>query len=331
MKTRKLYSRAWSILAWLPLVMAAPALAESAQDWLQRIGTASRTVNYQGTFVHMCGGKMDVVDIVHRVDTQGVTERITAKSMGGRQVIRSADEAMCILPDQKTVMLESGSRASSGNAALDQLSGFENVNEAFYAVSMQGMDQIAEHETVMLKISPRDKFRYGYRLWLERDTALPLKFELVDAEGNGLEQGQFTEIEFPASIAAEAAAPSIDTTEFSWYRTNVADEVDDVTGANWRVANLPPGFELVFTESKAVAETSQPMEQLVYSDGLATISVFAERVGKGEETVEGQSNIGATNTWTTMIDDWVVTAMGSVPLETVRLVAVSATPETLPQ
>ncbi|MDH3977447.1 MAG: MucB/RseB C-terminal domain-containing protein [Gammaproteobacteria bacterium] len=305
----------------LTLAASFQATASTSSEWLQRMSKAARTVNYQGTFVHMCAGEMDVIQVVHRVDTAGITERITAKSMGGRQVIRSDDEAMCIMPDQQMVVVEKGGRLSARHAALDRFSAFKNINAALYDVSLNGVDQVAEHETTMLVITPRDNARYGYRLWLDQQTALPLKFELVDENGNGLEQGMFTEITFPAKISANDVKPTIDTEQFAWQQTDVAGEISKADVGRWHPQQLPPGFVLVFAESKMPEGSESPMEQLVYSDGLATISIFAERATEGEVVAEGPSNLGATNTWSTTKEGWMVTAMGSVPARTIELVA----------
>lgn len=193
-------------------------------------------------------------------------------------------------------------------------------------------DRIAEHDTVVIAIRPVDEYRYGYRLWLDRRTALPLKFELVDGEGIGLEQGIFTDIQFFESIPARDVEPTIATDKFEWQRgdavsaplTGLIQEVSSSPEASkWRAVKLPPGFELAFAEAIIVDDGEAPMEQLVYSDGLATISVFIEASIGAAEEMEGMSNIGATHAFTIVSNGYLITAMGGVPPDTARMVALS--------
>jgi sigma-E factor negative regulatory protein RseB len=309
------------------------AAAESPRDWLERMDNANGKYNFQGTLVHMCDGTMDIVRIVHRVDDGQVTERITSKASGGRQVIRNADEVMCILPDQKKVMVERrGSESSPIGTQIANFPSFSNISELHYEVMMLSPDRVAEHDTVVLAIRPTDEYRYGYRLWLDQRTALPLKFELVDTKGNGLEQGVFTDIQFSESISARDVEPTIATDEFEWQRSDTvnASMSDVVEGSSassaapkWRATRLPPGFKLAFAEVKFIDGDSVPMEQLVYSDGLATISVFIEASGEDDPEMDGMSNIGATHAFSITKNGYLITAMGGVPPDTARMVAMS--------
>ncbi len=319
----------------LLLLWAGSTPAQSPHDWLERMVGATGMYNFQGTFVHMCDGTMDIVRIVHRVDNGQVTERITSDSAGGRQIIRNADEVMCILPDQKKVTVERRDAASSPiGAQISNFPSFSNIHESFYEVTMLGPDRVAERNTVMLAIRPLDDFRYGYRLWLDHSTALPLKFELVDGDGNELEQGTFTDIQFSESIPRRDVEPTIATEGFVWQRSAAVTQLvpgtarsahsDSVT-STWHAAALPPGFELTFAESKIAAEDDVPMEQLVYTDGLATISVFIEASAEAAADVEGESRIGATHAFSTLRSGFLITAMGGVPPGTARMVALSVT------
>jgi len=313
------------------LLWALSAAAQSPGEWLERMVDANGKFNYQGTLVHMCDGTMDIVHIVHRVDNGQVTERITAQSSGGREIIRNADEVMCILPDQKKVTVEHRGVASSPlGGKISNFPSFSGISQSLYEIAMIGSDRVAEQDAVVLAIYPVDEYRYGYRLWLDRRTALPLKFELVDGDGNGLEQGMFTEIEFSESISARDVEPTIATDEFEWQRSTAtrkspaADPASSsTTTSKWRAVTLPPGFELAFAEAKIADGADTSMEQLVYSDGLATISIFIEASAEDDPQSAGMSNIGATHAFTIFRNGYLITAMGGVPPDTARMVAQS--------
>ena len=57
---------------------------------------------------------------------------------------------------------------------------------------------------------PRDEDRFGYRLWLDEETRLLLKSELIDAEGNALEIFQFNSIVIGDEVDPAALQPSDD-------------------------------------------------------------------------------------------------------------------------
>ena len=319
--------RAFSLLLLLALALSGTAQAQSPQEWLQRMVAADRQYNYEGTMVHMCGGKIDVVRIVHRVDGDQVSERVTAQSAGGRQIIRNADEVMCILPDQKKVMVETGAaKNSSMGTQIDNFPSFSALSPSLYEVSELGSDRIAGRETVLLGIRPFDNHRYGYRLWLDLETGLPLKFELVNEKGVGLEHGAFTDIEFMAALSAEAVAPTVEMEGYEWQRSVVSTGQTDagqLPETLWTVADPPAGYVLTWAESQPGNDSMPPMEQLVYSDGLASISIFIEVAEDDAMAVEGTSSIGATNAYSAILDGHLITAMGGVPPETTRRFAMS--------
>jgi len=319
---------------WLCVACAFNVLAESPQGWLERMAAAYQIYNYQGTLVHMCDGKMDVVHIVHRVDGGQVTERMTADAAGGRQIIRNDDEVMCILPDQRKVTVERHDPAASPiSSQIANFPSFVNISSSLYDISMLSPGRVADRDTVTLAIKPVDAHRYGYRLWLDHQTALPLKFELINDKGQGIEQGMFTQIEYQDSISVQDVEPTIATDGYEWQRSSVTsggngpgannESSDGIVQSRWRVGELPPGFKLTFAQSQTAEDTSAPMEQLVYSDGLATISVFIEPNVDESSAVEGVSQIAATNAFTTFRDGYLITAIGGVPLDTARMVALS--------
>ncbi|MEO8443409.1 MAG: MucB/RseB C-terminal domain-containing protein, partial [Gammaproteobacteria bacterium] len=96
--------------------------------------------------------------------------------------------------------------------------------------------------------------------------------------------------------------------------------------AAWRVGSLPPGFSLLDYRSQPAQADAVPMEQLVYSDGVVRVSVFIESGVAPAEQAGGASRMGATNAFTTVAGDYLVTAVGEVPLRTVETIAKSVSP-----
>jgi len=112
----------------------------------------------------------------------------------------------------------------------------------------------------------------------------------------------------------------------AFYTSEPRAQLAGDTGAaepGWRTAWLPAGFTIAERKSAPLSTSRRPVEQFVYSDGLASVSVFIERLDDVAERLEGSSRMGAVNAFGLMVDEFQVTAVGEVPAQTVREVAQS--------
>jgi sigma-E factor negative regulatory protein RseB len=309
------------------------AAADGPQDWLDRMAKATRQMSYQGTVVHTCDGVVDVVQIVHRIENGRITERITSQDVAGREIIRNPEQVMCVLPEQKSVVVEPRHDRSQGEGSpISKLPSFSNVDTTTYKLAMRQPDRIADRDTVVIAVRPVDEYRYGYQLWLDRKRAMVLKFELMGETGGMLEQILFTEIEYSDQIPAADVDPSIPMGTFTRQQSTVFAEPATAFDASaegfvqWRATELPSGFSLTLRRSKTVPGSNHRMEQLVYSDGLGSVSIFIESEVAEAELAEGLSRFGATNAYTTTMEDHLITAVGYVPVRTVKMMALSVRP-----
>jgi len=308
--------------ALLLVLLGHAASAQEARDWLERMSRAVDELNYRGTFVHMLDGTLETLHIVHRNADGQSGERILALDGAGREIVRQGDQVQGILPDRRIVLFETRSDVSPLVSVLPS-----NTAELapHYDIKLGGAARVAERPAQVLEIKPLDEFRYGYMLWLDLETAMPLQSQLIDEQGNGVEQIRFTEIEVPADIPAAALEPTIDTTGFATLQapesTPLAAEIP------WRAAAVPGGFKLSVATQSPIAGSDTPVEHLVYSDGLATVSVFIEDPETKAEVGEGFSTVGSTNAFSLTVRGRKVTAMGEVPRQTVRTIASSLVAE----
>lgn len=320
------------LLALVGLVSAASAQTESQTrdpaDWLDRMGQAVEQLNFRGTMVHIYRGEADSSKIVHRVADGVVTERITALEDNGREIIRSNGTVTCIFPDQKMILVEHQEQLERDSSpVMGQLPSFMEFDDDSYEIVMLGPGRAAGRECEVLSVHPRDGFRYGYRLWIDRATAMLLKSQLMDGQDKVVEEILFTEISFPARISAREVEPTLDIDSYTWSRPepilNRQIRLDDV---DWRATDLPPGFVLSAVRTRKATEDRGSMEQLVYTDGLASVSVFIETGISATEEVEGLSQIGAARAYTTTLHGCLITAVGDVPERTAKMIALSIRP-----
>jgi sigma-E factor negative regulatory protein RseB len=315
-------ARVFTPLLLAMLGVAAHASAQEAREWLDKMNRAVDELNYRGTFVHVLEGTAETLHIIHRNENGRTGERIVSLDGVGREIIRQDDAVQCILPDQRVVLLEERKDVSPLVTALPSYSA---DIEPHYELSLRASARVANRSAQILEIKPRDAFRYGYMLWLDQETAMPLKSQLIGDKGAIVEQILFTEIELPDSIPAEALAATIDTTGFTMLRPPEAARLTE--GIPWRASSVPGGFKLSAATQSPIAGSETPVEHLVYSDGLATVSVFIEDPNTKAEVGEGFSTMGSTNAFSLTLRGRKVTAVGEVPRQTVRTIASSLVAE----
>lgn len=309
-----------------PLLLAlavSPAQAHfgtNPDTWLQQMETALETVDYRGRFVYIHGDEAETMLVFHRVGPDGTRERLVSLNGSAREVLRNDDEVKCILPDDKVVFVEK--RHEGGTLAQGiPLNAVRNSDH--YAFELLGMGRIAGRSAQLIAIKPRDEFRYGYQLWLDEATALPLRSELIDESGVPIEKMMFTEIEIGAEIADGQLAPSVSGEDFTWHVNGGEEKAVAEMSTPVKFDVLPPGYEIVSAETRE--EDEQPSWHLVISDGLASVSVFAEPMVEGKPSLAGLSTLGAVNAFGVRLDTHHITVVGEVPEATVTAIGEAAT------
>ncbi len=305
---------------WLAIsVTTLTAAAQDAEDWLTRMSHAVEELSYQGTFVHMQGGDAETLHITPLNDDGRIGERILALDGVAREIIRNGDEVQCILPDRRAVLLE---ERRDVNPLVSALPNYSDELRRHYEFTLHQNARVIERQTQIVSIKPKDGFRYGYMLWLDQETAMPLKSQLVDGQDNILEQILFTQLEISDSIPRSALEPTIDTEGYTMFRPPAMIVRTEDT-LRLRAARLPEGFQLSVATRGPIAGSQYPVEHLVYSDGLATVSVFIEDPKSKPEFAAGHSRVGSANTFTLNLNGRQVTAVGGVPRRTVETIATS--------
>jgi sigma-E factor negative regulatory protein RseB len=318
-------------ISWLALAMvvATAVAAEEPTKWLERMNQALTTRNYDGTFSHWQGGKVEMLRIIHRVQDGAVAERLVPLDGSGREFIRSGPDLACYLPDKKTVLVE---RRPADESLLG---GFPAVNQQtanFYDIQEVARTRLNRRDTRVITVAPKDEFRYGYRLWIDETTAMPLKTQLCDGHGKVIEQIVFASLTLATRIPDSAFKPDVSTEGFQWLRNESppAKESPENASLVWNALKLPPGFKMAARSAQMMPGSADPVSHLVFSDGLASVSVFVEMDTKTakespeeEEAAEESSRVGSSSVYSTVMGGRKVTAVGEVPPATVRSIASS--------
>ena len=298
-----------------------------AYGWLMKIDQAARTRNFDGIFVYQHGDKLETMRIVHRVDNGRVMERLVSLNGVPREIIRTDREVQCFLPDENSVVVEHRKAEANGFPSIlpQQLSELKNN----YTIELGRSGRVAGRDSQLIVIRPKDGYRYGYELWADKVTGLLLRADLVDMTGKAVEQFMFTQIQPDAPIALADLRPHFANKNSIWHRANDDDEIVS-SSPGWAPAQLPAGFKLSTRIMRKMPTRKQPVEHLVYSDGLAAVSIFVERLPARTEgakpAVSAANHVGAVNAFVKVVDNHQITVVGEVPAATVNAIGESVKP-----
>lgn len=327
-RTQGLFHIAVIVLSYLITFSAQAQKVEAgadkrdAQVWLKKIQSAAKVLDYSGTFVYQQASQVRTSRITHVKRGKDELEKLEVLDGNPREYIRNNDEIICYLPDTKTVLVEKRVNQDVFPALL-------NANPItltdHYHVRKAGTGRVAGYSSQAIVLEPRDNLRYGYKLWAEKNSGLLLKAQTLNEKGEIVEQISFTQIEI-GKIHSDRAKSSFINTR-NWHVENAV--MQQVSLSGWSVTAMPPGFKKIREVKRLVTDTpvqaslspvgSREVSQIVYSDGLAAISIFIEpSAGKRSE---GYMQQGAMNIAGKRQGEFWLTIVGEVPLVAIKQVA----------
>ena len=294
---------------------------------LERMVSASRSLDYVGTFVYRSGSMIQTMKIIHRADTDGSRERLIALSGAAREVIRDGQRVTCILPDDRTVVIAKRrpGRLRPSTVFEPEIAIGPDVTE-LYSLSSDRIERVADREAIVVDVRPKDRYRYGYRLAVDRQTGLLLNSELLDGGMTTLEQIVYTHLDLPDSIPDEALEPRISDAGFTRHEAAATTGIgggSTTPAQEWVIGWLPAGFRMTGESYDPIQPGRHPVDHRVYSDGLASLSIFIERGLDAGDRFEGPSSVGAVNSFSRIVDEFQLSIVGEVPGITVEKIATS--------
>lgn len=322
-------------IAPLTLAVAGWSLAAVAGDltpgdWLARMSEAARSANYQGVIVYQTQDRLETMRVVHRYKNGDEVERVQTLTGAPREILKQGNQVICLLPKDRKVTLElptpKGLFPGLTPERVAQIS-------QYYRFDDLGESRIAGRNCHGITITPRDQFRYGYEIWADAATAVPVKVNLVGRGNNVMEQLMFTEIEFPSSIPDSALQTELDPKQYQRVTRMVQEpQPAGIDGPDVQFANLPPGYRVTMRDVRPTADGQGVVEHLLLSDGLSAISVFSAHRRVPSRMFQGASQIGALNAYGRVVGSVHITVVGEAPSETVRLIGDNLQPANgLPQ
>ena len=305
-------------LAFSVVLGSAPALAEplpppAGVAWLQKIASAARKLNYTGTFVYQYGTQVETSRIWHYVDASGEYEKLETLDGPAREVIRNNDEVLCYYPDSKTVKVEKRRPKPFPALVPEHLTALTE----YYNIRIGDRERIAGYEAQSLILEPKDGLRYGHKFWADVDTGLLLKARMMNERRETVEQFAFTQLTIGGVFDKEALKSNYNAHVPGWSLDSANPAEPATVDTGWVVTSYPAGFKKILETKRTLPGRPSPVSHIVYSDGLAAISIFIEPMGPERRSVHGISHQGAINIYSRPLAEHMVTVLGEAPSATV--------------
>ncbi|MGA0572529.1 MucB/RseB C-terminal domain-containing protein [Variovorax sp. VNK109] len=320
--------------AWFAVVPPVHAQAATVEplvqertvgDWLLRMHEASRKRAYVGTFVvSSASGGMSSSRIWHVCDGEQQMERVESLTGTPRSTFRRNDEVVTFLPESRIARTEK--RESLGLFPNVIRPGDPSIGE-FYSARQIGSDRVAGFDADVVQMAPKDNLRFGYRVWSEKRSGLVVKLQTLDGDSRVLEQAAFSELQLDAPVKMEKLSQMMSNT--SGYRVEKSELVKTTALAEGWVLRQPvAGFKPMSCYKRPVSTVpADSTMQWIFSDGLASVSLFVEPYDRQRHAQETMVAMGATHALTRKIGDkadkteWWLTVVGEVPPPTLKAFA----------
>ncbi|GBH24926.1 sigma E factor regulatory protein [Burkholderia vietnamiensis] len=295
------------------------ATRKGAADWLDRSQQAAQQQSYEGTFVYQRGGYVQSSRIAHVAARDGEFERIESLDGKPRKVLRPNDELYTFVPERKLCVVERRQTRDSFPALLGAPG--EHVMSV-YDAKLLGRARVAGVDAQVVELVPKDAYRFPYKLWADARTGLLLRSQTLDASDHVLEQVAFSQLQTGGAAGDKSAIAAGMRNLRGGTVVRPPGATVDMEAQGWQIAPTIAGFRKIRggrrpRAARDAGDPPIPVDQAVFTDGLATISVFIEPAEKNTRK-EGAGSTGATHVLVKRRGDYWITVLGEVPPATLQ-------------
>lgn len=305
----------FALLVCCGLAQAQAQTSAEAMTLLRRIYQATEKLSYTGTFVYQQGERTETSRIMRLAGPGGGVERVEVLDGMPREIVRTRDTVRCYLPESRTVKVERRTDPRAFPAMLpEQITDLARS----YAITRGETVRIAGFDCEAVVLMPKDELRYGYKLWADVNTGMLLKARTFNRKGETVEQFSFAQL-----AIGNVPRERVKTRHLAqnWRIEDAAVTPANLGRSGWTLGAELPGFRKIIEVTRRLGE-ARPVGQMVYSDGLAAVSVFIEPLsGRAEAVRPGPSSLGAFQIYTREVANHIVTVVGEAPAASVQRIA----------
>ena len=291
-----------------------PLLSIAMEDpWLilEKSAKASQQLNYEGVFHSQSSSESNSTHVIHaNIDNK---EYCLLKMLDGapNEVFCSGD--MVYVTSQEGLLIKKRKNQFLFPSVLPSDINHLKKN---YQLSFGEKKRIADRMAQLIVLTAKDNFRFNYHIWIDGKNFLPLKLVVTDNINKVIEQSTFTTIAFNKQFKKDIFEKNINLSQIYIAKNKFVENY--VSNKFWSLRDLPSGFKEVDLISRRVNGLNLLDYQLIFSDGLAYVSLFIRPITRGTEPKEGTVTIGPTNISARYQDGYQIMSVGIVPPETVK-------------
>jgi sigma-E factor negative regulatory protein RseB len=288
------------------------ASAQSASGAiLQQMSSASRSLDYELAYISISKQGIESLRYRHAVIDDQPLGQLLHMDGPRREVLQRGGGISYFEPGLEPFTL-------SGDHIVDALPAivFADFNylAKYYDFISVGRTRISDRPCDVLRVVARDGSRYSYVVWMDTETKLPLRVDLLDRDGDTLEQYR---------VISVVVGDQVKGVMQGLLKANLPPllslpAAENVT-LNWTTGWLPAGVNEVARNRRKLPNVTEPVESRLYSDGLFSFSVNISPSGsnagqqfyrQGRRTIQTETRSGNE-----------ITVVGELPPSTAKRIA----------
>lgn len=297
-----------ALVAVMPISVSAVGQLETVDELLQRASTSLQEKDYSGRFTYEFGSTLETLEIVHAVKNGVEFERISHLNGAKREFIRSGRDKGCVSPGG---FLLRGGLISAGGSTISL--------SQHYHFYIRGGDRIAGRDAAVIQAVPKDQYRYGLTLAIDKRSGLPLMSMITSARREALERFQFVQL----TVGEPIDEQSLEPTDSTFARLDAEENCGQLpqVSSGWHASWVPSGFVL------SHASKDEKGDALTYTDGIASFTLFVSAIGDPQTVKQGVARRGATTALMTAMAHpegaVSVVLVGEIPAQTAQQIVSS--------
>jgi sigma-E factor negative regulatory protein RseB len=304
------------------LTNAGQSVLAAADDdkWqvLQKAALAAHALSYQGVFVCQSGQQSKSVQIKHFFDGQNEFARNVLLDGSPREVLSQGGDLVIYNPKNEKIIIEKRRGQNMFPAVLP--TNLATVKES-YTLRTGEIERVAGRNAQILFLEPKDDLRYSYRFWIDTEYGLILKSVMFNSRNEMMDSISFTQLNLVNSVDLDWFKPKIDSKKSYVMEDEIPTQADYNPSPHWMLKELPAGYRKVDQMLRVVHGKALPVTHVVFSDGLASVSLFIEPVTNNVKPRTGHSVVGNTSFYSSVAGYLQITVLGEVPETTVAQIA----------
>jgi sigma-E factor negative regulatory protein RseB len=312
-----LFKRFLSLVALMVLSVSGQAGSSDQWQTLQKMAVAAHVLSYQGIFVCQTGAQSKSVEIKHIYNGHDEFARNVVLDGSPREVLNQSGDVVIYNPKNEKIVIEKRRGQNMFPAILP--TDLDSI-KANYTLKVGEIERVADRQAQILFLESKDNLRYSYKFWVDSEYGLLLKSVMLNNRNEALDSMAFTQLTLIKSMELDWFKPKIDGKK-AYVMEDVNTIADKQDSPHWRLKGLPEGFVKVDQMMRAVKGKTWPVSHLIFSDGLASVSLFIEPLENGIKPRTGRSLVGNTSFYANVAGNLQITVVGEVPEVTVAKIA----------